>query len=199
MGVHRAQTYYERFETLVNDIRGLGYPDLKFFSVAVTGSIPSRLPFLQQVGWAFVLTLFVLPSFANPPPDALSVMAAVAQPRDVDCTETRLFGAPFCPTRFAMCSSGQALQRGSPACGSRMHSVCPCPRTVCICSPTHRYVCMHTPCLILLEHLDARSIRSNLFRLASWVHSCASGNKACVEILASWAEGPGPAPEVPPS
>lgn len=148
MGVHRAQTYYERFETLVNDIRGLGYPDLKFFSVAVTGSIPSRLPFLQQVGWAFVLTLFVLPSFANPPPDALSVMAAVAQPRDVDCTETRLFGAPFGPTRFAMCSSGQALQRGSPACGSRMHSVCPCPRTVCICSPTHRYVCMHTPCLI---------------------------------------------------
>ncbi len=51
MGVHRAQTYYERFETLVKDIRGLGYPDLKIFTVAVTGSIFPRLSFLRQVRW----------------------------------------------------------------------------------------------------------------------------------------------------
>eukprot|EP00903_Cladosiphon_okamuranus_P008399 g8075.t1 len=44
----RARTYYERFETLVEDIRGLGYPELKVFTVAVTGS-NGRLTYLQQV------------------------------------------------------------------------------------------------------------------------------------------------------
>lgn len=44
----RAKTYYERFETLVEDIRGLGYPDLNIFTVAVTGS-NGRLSFLNQV------------------------------------------------------------------------------------------------------------------------------------------------------
>eukprot|EP00752_Nemacystus_decipiens_P012128 g10753.t1 len=43
-----AQTYYERFEALVQDIRGLGYPGLKIFTVAVTGS-NGRLSFLPQV------------------------------------------------------------------------------------------------------------------------------------------------------
>lgn len=46
----RAHTYYERFEALVTDVRGLGYPELKFFTVAVTGTT-DRLPYLQQVSF----------------------------------------------------------------------------------------------------------------------------------------------------
>lgn len=43
-----AETYLDRFQTLVNDVRGLGYPDLQFFTVAVTGTTP-RLPHLEKV------------------------------------------------------------------------------------------------------------------------------------------------------
>lgn len=43
-----AETYLDRFQTLVNDVRGLGYPDLKIFTVAVTGTTP-RLPHLAKV------------------------------------------------------------------------------------------------------------------------------------------------------
>lgn len=66
----RAQTYYERFETLVEDIRSLGYPELKIFTVAVTGS-NGRLSFLQQVCvrrmwnvWSFAI-LFAVPFIAS--------------------------------------------------------------------------------------------------------------------------------------
>ena len=42
-----ARTYFDRFQTLVGDVRGL-YPDLKIFTVAVTGTTP-RLPHLVKV------------------------------------------------------------------------------------------------------------------------------------------------------
>lgn len=62
---HRAQTYYERFETLVEDIRGLGYPDLKIFTVAVTGS-NGRLSYLQQVCVCRIHVCVYHKSFSNP-------------------------------------------------------------------------------------------------------------------------------------
>ncbi|CAM9447251.1 unnamed protein product, partial [Hapterophycus canaliculatus] len=43
-----ATTYYERFQTLVKDVRALGFPDLQFFTVAITGTT-SRLPYLDKV------------------------------------------------------------------------------------------------------------------------------------------------------
>ncbi|CAN0413785.1 unnamed protein product [Ascophyllum nodosum] len=43
-----AETYFDRFETLVQDIRGLGHPHLKIFTVAVTGAT-TRLPHLTAV------------------------------------------------------------------------------------------------------------------------------------------------------
>lgn len=43
-----AETYFDRFQTLVDDVRGLGYPDLKIFTVAVTGT-SHRLPYLVKV------------------------------------------------------------------------------------------------------------------------------------------------------
>lgn len=43
-----AHTYYGRFEALVTDVRDLGYPELKIFTVAVTGTT-DRLPYLPQV------------------------------------------------------------------------------------------------------------------------------------------------------
>lgn len=50
----RARTYYERFETLVKDVRSLGYPELKIFTVAVTGTT-DRLPYLHQVRFCSTL------------------------------------------------------------------------------------------------------------------------------------------------
>ncbi|CAM9347480.1 unnamed protein product [Ectocarpus sp. 13 AM-2016] len=44
----RAETYGDRFQTLIEDVRGLGYPDLNIFTVAVTGTT-ARLPYLQRV------------------------------------------------------------------------------------------------------------------------------------------------------
>ncbi|CAM9522870.1 unnamed protein product [Scytosiphon promiscuus] len=43
-----ALTYHGRFQTLVKDVRALGYPDLPFFTVAITGTT-IRLPYLDKV------------------------------------------------------------------------------------------------------------------------------------------------------
>lgn len=49
----KAETYYDRFETLTQDIRSLGHPDLKIFTVAVTATTV-RLPYLSAVRYFLV-------------------------------------------------------------------------------------------------------------------------------------------------
>lgn len=107
---NRAQTYYERFEILVQDIRGLGYPDLKIFTVAVTGS-NGRLSYLQQVRVSGVLRVFLPIQFAVP--------FAVCRPRctcrccdfTTSLVSFRTTYANFASPRCAMHSLGRALRR----------------------------------------------------------------------------------------
>lgn len=56
-----AETYFDRFQTLVNDVRGLGYPDLKIFTVAVTATT-LRLPHLVKVRLCLAWPLLSLTS-----------------------------------------------------------------------------------------------------------------------------------------
>lgn len=54
-----ASTYLERFKAFVDDVRGLGYPKVSFFTVAVTGTTV-RLPFLSKVRTSFSIQASVL-------------------------------------------------------------------------------------------------------------------------------------------
>lgn len=55
-----ARTYDERFQTLVTDVRALGYPDLRFFTVAITGTT-ARLPYLDKVRFCLAFTISYSP------------------------------------------------------------------------------------------------------------------------------------------